>query len=295
MKLNLPIKKIIQQRYSCRTYLNSPIEEDTRQTLSNFASTMQNGPLGSQVRFELIAASNGDSKALRGLGTYGFIKNASGFIVGATKDSPKSMEDFGYLMEKIILVTTDLGLGTCWLGGSFSRSRFARKILAGKDEIIPAVTSVGYISGRPRVFDKFIRQEASSDHRRPWDWLFFENEFGNPLTEQAAGEYLLPLEMVRLGPSASNLQPWRIIRAREAWHFYLHRKLGYRDSSAAKFLKTADLQRVDLGIAMCHFELTAREQGLAGAWKVADPGIVLPDSLMEYTVSWISQPQEESL
>ena len=28
----------------------------------------------------------------------------------------------------------------------------------------------------------------------------------------------------------------------------------------------ADLQRVDIGVAMCHFELTAREQGLAGEW-----------------------------
>ena len=33
----------------------------------------------------------------------------------------------------------------------------------------------------------------------------------------------------------------------------------------------ADLQRVDMGIAMCHFELAARERGLAGRWVVEQP------------------------
>ncbi len=288
MNLSQPIEKIIQQRYSCRTYQEKKLEQDIYQQLAVYASTARNTPFGSPVRFDLIAASDGDSNALRGLGTYGFIKNAAGFIVGATDDGPQSMEDFGYLMEKIIIFATDLGLGTCWLGGSFARSRFAKKILARKDEIIPAVTSVGYISGRPRIFDKFIRQEASSDQRRPWDWLFFEGKFGNPLSKQSAGNYAAPLEMVRLAPSASNLQPWRIIKDGDTWHFYLQRKLGYRDSSAAKFLKTADLQRVDLGIAMCHFELTAQELELTGNWKIDDPGIQTPDPLTEYSVSWIA-------
>ena len=191
-------------------------------------------------------------------------------------------------MEKIILCATDLGLGTCWLGGSFNRSRFAKKIAASKNEIIPAVTSVGYISGRPRKFDQVIRKEAVADHRRPWDWLFFDGDFGSPLTNQAAGSYATPLEMLRLGPSASNQQPWRIVKDVDIWHFYLQRKLGYRDNSLAKLLKTADLQRVDMGIAMCHFELTAQELDLTGRWMVADPGIKMPDALTEYTVSWVA-------
>ncbi len=288
MEFNQSINKLIQQRYSCRTYQDKRIAEDILKQLISYVTSAQNGPLGSRSRFELVAATKGDSKALRGLGTYGFIKNASGYIVGAAKDGPKTHEDFGYLMEKIILFATDLGLGTCWLGGSFARSRFAKKIKTHEEEIIPAVTSVGYPSGRLRIFDKFIRQEASSDHRRPWDWLFFDGGFNEPLSEQAAGDFALPLEMVRLGPSASNLQPWRIIKCDRNLHFYLQRKLGYRDSSAAKFLKTADLQRVDMGIAMCHFELTAKEIGLAGCWKVDDPGIRKPNSLTEYTVSWIA-------
>jgi hypothetical protein len=45
---------------------------------------------------------------------------------------------------------------------------------------------------------------------------------------------------------------------------------------------------LDLGIAMCHFELTARELGLLGKWISTEPAITKPDELTEYTVSWVN-------
>jgi len=44
---------------------------------------------------------------------------------------------------------------------------------------------------------------------------------------------------------------------------------------------------VDMGIAMSHFELSADELGLKGTWNVKEPYIEKPDSLTEYTVSWM--------
>ena len=52
--------------------------------------------------------------------------------------------------------------------------------------------------------------------------------------------------------------------------------------------KTVDLQRIDMGIAMCHFELTAHELGLKGKWQIDDPQILAPDQLAEFTASWIT-------
>ena len=46
------------------------------------------------------------------------------------------------------------------------------------------------------------------------------------------------------------------------------------------------MQRVDMGIAMSHFELTANELGLKGTWVIQEPKIEKPDRLTEYTVSW---------
>jgi hypothetical protein len=48
-----------------------------------------------------------------------------------------------------------------------------------------------------------------------------------------------------------------------------------------------DLQRVDMGIAMCHFELTAKELGIVGKWKISDPGSISVPQDTEYVVSWV--------
>ena len=287
MSFSQPITDLIKARYSCRTYRQQPIEGETRHRLASFAASRSAGPFGTHARFELVAATAEDRAALKGLGTYGFIKGATGFLIGATRDADKNMEDYGYLLESIILLATDLGLGTCWLGGSFTKSSFASKISARPGELVPAVASVGYIAERPRLVDSVIRLGASSDKRIPWQRLFFEARFDTPLTRQAAGAYALPLEMVRLAPSAHNRQPWRIVRDGDAWHFYLQRTHGYSESRRRTSWTVADMQRIDMGIAMCHFELAARELGLQGRWVNDEPAIVRPDELTTYIVSWL--------
>ncbi|RPI54099.1 MAG: hypothetical protein EHM56_06580, partial [Chloroflexi bacterium] len=237
------------------------------------------------LRFNLIAAAEQDSRELRGLGTYGFIKNARGFLVGTTCPGQKNLEDYGYRLEQAILYATDLNLGTCWLGGSFTKSSFARKISASRDERIPAVVSLGYVPDEDQARQTLVRRQVGADRRLPWEDLFFDSRFGTALARERARRYATPLEMVRLGPSASNKQPWRVVQAGGAFHFYMQRTKGYRDGLAQRLLRVEDMQRVDLGIAMCHFELTARELGLKGHWVVQEPKIEKPDALTEYTIS----------
>jgi hypothetical protein len=49
------------------------------------------------------------------------------------------------------------------------------------------------------------------------------------------------------------------------------------------------MPRLDMGIAMCHFELTARELGLAGEWQVGAPDLQISDKRVEYVVSWVER------
>ncbi len=93
--------------------------------------------------------------------------------------------------------------------------------------------------------------------------------------------------MLRLAPSASNRQPWRVIQDGACYHFYLQRTPGYgRGTLTFTLLGLADLQRVDIGIAMCHFELAARELGLEGQWVVDEPDLPKPGETIEYVVTW---------
>ncbi len=283
-----PVEEIIRQRFSCRNYIQSPIREDLRQQLLDYLPAVGTGPFGTRARFELAAASEQDRRALKGLGTYGFIRGATGFIIGAIQKDENNLEDFGFLLEQIILMATDIGLGTCWLGGSFTKSSFARKISVGENELVPAVVSVGYIAKKPRRIESLFRSGAGTDRRLPWEQLFFEGRFGAPLAKESAGEYAKALEMVRLAPSASNRQPWRILKEGNRWHFYLQRTPGYQERRLVKLFTVADLQRIDMGIALSHFELMARDLNLDGYWEMSRPDIEIPNEDTEYTISWVS-------
>ncbi len=287
MNFSRSITEIIRQRFSCRAYLEKPIGAETLGKLQAETDLWKHGPLGSAVRFRVIAATEEDRSSLKGVGTYGNIKKPQGFIVGAVSKSAKGLEDYGYVLERLVLLATDLGLGSCWLGGGFTKSGFAKKIEAGPEEIVPAVISLGYIENIEKAKNSLVRKTSGAFNRNAWEQQFFNGTFNSPVTVEQAGRYENVLEMVRLGPSASNKQPWRIVKKDDAWHFFIHRTKGY-GGLLFKLLKIADIQRIDMGIAMCHFELTARQLDLPGAWSVEDPGIEKQDDFTEYTVSWKS-------
>ena len=282
MPFQQPFSVLIQKRYSCRHYDPGQTSAEAFTRLDNFIHTLPIGPFNVPGRFRLVLAGGIDRHGLRGLGTYGTIKDSPGFIIGVTSSSTKDLEDFGYRMELIVLRATDLDLGTCWLGGSFTRSTFSKKIDLTKNEALPAVCSVGFPAAA-----KTIDEVERARKRLAWENLFFVNDFASTLSPEDAGVYSSPLEMVRLAPSARNCQPWRILKAGDMWHFYLQRTKPYREFVVPVITGIADLQRVDMGIAMLHFEMSARSTGLSGKWVIHDPGIPLVNTLMEYCVSWI--------
>ena len=116
--------EIIESRFSCRSYSNDLSRKfvSLEERCGRLTESNGSGPLGTSLRFCLVAADDGDSTVLKGLGTYGFIRNPAGFIIGAVKAGEKNLEDFGYTAESLILLATDLGLGTCWIGGIFTRT-----------------------------------------------------------------------------------------------------------------------------------------------------------------------------
>jgi len=305
MIFNQPVTALIRQRTSRRTYQDRPLEAEIRQRLLDFIAALPPGPFGSSSRLELVSATAQERGALRGLGTYGFIRGAPAFLIGAVplarlpsgglREDAKNarlegggvLEDFGWQMEALILFATGLDLGTCWLGGSFTRSSFSQKISLREDEMIPAVCALGYPAGQPSGMEVVVRRGAQARSRLEWQSLFFAGSFGTPLSRELAGSYAECLEMVCLAPSASNKQPWRVVWDGEGWHFYRQRTPGYRENLLVRLLGVADMQRLDLGIAMCHFELAARQVGLEGSWQTRQPPIAKLDSLTEYVASWI--------
>jgi hypothetical protein len=274
----------IKKRISCRTYQLGPMKESDQQKLRDFLLANVQGPFGNRVRFELVDLAAKERDEIKTLGTYGFIKGASLFIVGAVAKGDRAMEDYGYCMEKNILAATHLGLGTCWLGGTFNRSASASKINKRDDEVVPAITPVGYPKERKSMMDSAVRFLAKSNTRKAWEELFFLGNTKSFLPRKMAGAYELSLECVRIGPSASNRQPWRVVKETESdvFHFHISRTLGY----AEKFLDVS-LQDIDMGIAMCHFEVALQEMNLRGSWQSIQPAPAQRG--LEYIVTWVGK------
>jgi nitroreductase len=272
----------INRRVSVRAYSDQPVGKEKEQKILDLLNSENRGPFGNEVRFAMIDLTEAERNETKSLGTYGFISGAKIYVVSAVKGSTGAMEDLGYCFEKVILAATSLGLGTCWMGGTFNRANFARRINVSDDEVVPAISPIGYARDKRTVRERLLRRLVKSDQRKPWEELFFDGDLNTPLARGSAGKYAGVLDCVRLGPSASNNQPWRIVKqsSQSAFHFYLKRTWGYE-----KFNARIDLQRVDMGIAMCHFDLAAKEIGLAGRWVATNPGLETGNG--EYIVTWV--------
>jgi nitroreductase len=278
-----PIIEIIKSRSSVRTYNNQPLSTAIKEQIKQYISELE-GQLDIKVRFQLIDSDIALKESGARLGTYGMIKGASSFVTAAVaKDhSSNNIERLGYLFEKIVLFATSIGLGTCWVAGTLKREEFSKAINLKDDELLPVITPLGYSNKSMRLQDRMVKLIAGSKKRKSWDELFYDADFQNSLSQSEAREYSVPLEMVRLAPSASNHQPWRIVKDRDAFHFYLSRTKGYK----TRF--NFDIQKIDVGIAMCHFELTSAERGMAGRWIVQRPDAKgIPDDT-EYIASWVA-------
>jgi nitroreductase len=262
--------EIIKQRHSVRSYHKKRIESSKLKQIAEFLRPNTSGPLGSNVRFELVEITANEKDQLKELGTYGMIKGASIFIAGAVTKGPRAMEDYGYCMEQNILKATSLELGTCWLGGTLKRTAFAARINSTADELIPAVTPLGYAVSKKPIRDSIIRFAVGSNGRKPFSTLFFDQTPDRPLTGNQDDPIIRAFECVRLGPSASNKQPWRIVRDADnhSFHFFIKPDPMYN-----KFFKEIKIQFVDMGIAMCHFENALKDQGIYGEWKEGTPTI----------------------
>ena len=91
-------------------------------------------------------------------------------------------------------------------------------------------------------------------------------------------------EWVRLGPSAGNKQPWRILylKDQKRMDFFLDRKKLTQNKGYWR------IQYLDIGIAMAHFELGCKAKGLSGQWKILnlkDLRYSIPANF-EYCVTW---------
>ena len=144
----------------------------------------------------------------------------------------------GAIGEAFVLEATAMGLGTCWVGGSYRRDALAGRIPAGMTPV--CLIAVG-VPAQPLVAPA-TRRRMAPDQLCRGDW----RQWPEQLIRAAA--------LVQQAPSGMNQQPWALMLT-PAGDFAL-------DSS----VHTA----VDAGVALLHAELALTTPH---TWRITDaPG-----------------------
>lgn len=281
MNFNQSVLDTIRQRTSWRSYSPEPMAADLKQKLLTLLAEDHQSPFNGKCRFVLMEMPNIDPSEQRQYGTYGFIKGAQYFIIGAVTPSNYDLEHYGYVLEKIILFATEFGLGTCWLGGSFTKSSFSARAHLQSGEFVPAITPIGYPADHRRFTERVMRWSVGAKARKPWETLFFLKDFAHPLNVQTATVFHDALEMVRLAPSARNGQPWRLVidENTQIVHFFV---TAHKDKDQWKIY---GFNREDIGIAVCHFDYSMQQIGKKGEWMITKPIFSIPEQY-KYVISW---------
>ena len=254
---------IIERRTSVRTFNGLRPDENIMKSLRDSAERATDDLpecFANVKRPVLVIADNFSTTEKPG--TYGVISGARSYVMMGYDKTPEAMLLAGYVFERFIISCTELLIGTCWLGGTFSHSAFQKKYdeesaKSTKAYDVGIVSPLGHATPRKRFAERMMRRVARSDKRKPFNTLFSgveppsernmtiaatQPENRMPLTDAIS----IALEMVRIAPSSSNSQPWR-------------GKVETNGDKATVTLTCTTSNRfshIDMGIALYHFHAT---------------------------------------
>lgn len=225
--------KAIQNRISRRSYLGTPLAENHLETLFQ-AMEQANSESGLTITF---LADGGE--AFEGTKSYGMFSGVkSMLLLKGPSDLPHLKEKVGYYGEELILLATSLGLGTCWVGGTFDKSSASFGI--GPEETLVCVVPVGNVAEKETMKEKMIRGTVRHKVKEIEQMV----EADRPLTEEENAA----MALVQIAPTARNTQ-------KVLFHFN-------GDTITATVPDDYPFDLVDLGICKYHFE-----QGMKGKFQ----------------------------
>ncbi|MDE6117882.1 MAG: nitroreductase family protein [Duncaniella sp.] len=237
------IIEAIKERRSVRSFNGAPLSETEKEKLTNAIKEVTD-LFGGKVTIRL---KEFDMKDGYKPSTYGMIKGATDFfLLGIGSDEAAALSA-GFCFEQVVLKAWQLGLGTCWIAATFKGSEFDVGQKWPDGEKLTVICPVG-VPSKQSMMEKITRLSLGSKNRKPFDELFFDRNFKTPLSPES--RFGLSLQMLRLAPSSTNSQPWRVLVDGDIVHFY------YKPKSEASVL--------DCGIGMCHFYESEKSQSHTG-------------------------------
>ena len=167
---------VIKSRYSVRCYTNKNVEDNKIKYVVECARLAPSWINKQCWRFIIIK----DKKTIINLSKTTIInrwlKNVPCIIIACGDPGQSGIHhgikfftvDVAIAMEHLILAATDIGLGTCWIGG-FNEKK-VREILGIPNKIkIVAITPLGYPSSKRRLLARVTNMITRSKKRKSLD------------------------------------------------------------------------------------------------------------------------------
>ncbi len=262
--------ELAKTRRSVRTFDGKGVSPEILNTLKEYSETIKN-PYNIDIIFQFHDAKEDglSSPVLAGEKCY---------VTAKVKKVPNAAEAYGYSFEALLMKAHELGLGTVWIGGTMPREKFEKAAKVAEDEIMPCVSPLGTVA-KMSIKEGLMRKGVKADTRLKFEELFFNETFDKPLDSSTAESIGIKdaLEAVVVAPSAVNKQPWRVVIDGTTAHFYEKKDKGFDNG-------VYDLQKVDVGIALYHYEQQLIFEGKTPFFEFNNPNISIPNG-MEYIAS----------
>lgn len=260
----MDIIQAMKERRSVRSYDGKPLSPKAVAELQKVIEesyTLFGGKVTIRLKkFDL----KGDFKP----STYGVIKGASDYFLMAIGEGEDSALTAGFQFEQIVLKAWQMGLGTCWIAGTYKGSQFDQGETWPKGESLKIICPVG-VPEKQRFLEKVMRFTVGSNNRKPFSELFFEDDFKKALNPE--NKFSESLEMLRIAPSSTNSQPWRVLVKGDRVLFYYKPK--------------GPISLLDSGIGICHFYETEKFNRYNGLF-VKDKDFPVPPEDWKYIISY---------
>lgn len=229
-------------RHSRRKYVATPVEQEKLERLATLIEELNHG----STPWRIALVRSHDGSVFSGIrGGYGIIKGAPSYLafIGDPERSERD-EMLGYIGEAAVLEATHLGLGTCWVSGTFDPAAASRDLELSAGERLLSVSPLGYPKESYSFTEKMMKRAAGSHSRKP-------------LEDLARGEALsrwpewarTAAEAARRAPSALNRQPWI---------FHCDGQELSVEVDGAGSNRGSASKRLDCGIALRHLEIGAQ-------------------------------------
>lgn len=259
----------LRKRHSVRSYHNKEIPSSLRTTLGAEV-TMINTHAGG-LNFQLIYD---DDEPFAGFSrSYGMFRGVRNYLAAVIDPAiPDAMEQAGYYAEQFVMKAVELGLGTCFVGGTFS----AKHVNVRKEvyEEVPFLVTIGYPSDKVSLAARLSSKFAHRKVRNPKD--FFDGDEIHYSDAMKMYPWLTTvLEAVACAPSALNHQPVRLTLQNPAREEVAG---GTPDVPMIAAFVTSDdkFSMVDLGIAKANVAMA-----VPGVWDWGPDAVFHPDTAVK--------------